>query len=594
MTTPTYRATKLTQVDSRRLPGRNLFFAAPAVILDLAGPPAQVERVVALWRQHVERWLAAVGWPEAPIAARLFGGEGNCGANVAFAAPLDALYAATEVNEAAFASAKAELEGGSAEVVGGTLPERSAALRAQIAAERRPALLALRDACAARAVSFVPDDKEVSIGLGAGSRTFAADELPDPATLDWSGVRDVPVAMVTGTNGKSTTIRLLAAMVKAAGKVAGMSTTDWVKVGDELLDSGDYSGPSGARMVLRDRRVDVALLETARGGMLRRGLALPRVDAACITNVTPDHLGEFGVAGMGDLVDAKFIVRRAVDAKGLLVLNADDPLQVERAARPAEPLTEPLAWFALDPGNATLRAHLARGGTGATVEPGPGGPSFVLHRGGARTVIAPVADAPITLRGAARHNVANALAALLIASRLSLGDAALAAGLREFKGTPAENPGRLNVVELGGVTAIVDFAHNPDGMRVVMEMAAALPVRRRLLVIGQAGDRDDDSVRAYAAAAAPFAPDRVVIKEMEKYLRGRERGVVPALLEAEFVRCGVPRERIDHAPSEFAAVERALAWARPGDLLILLSHAERAKVLDHLAQLQRSGWRAGA
>ena len=589
MTTPTYRAATLTQVDSRRLPGRNLFFAAPAVILDLAGPPAQVERVVALWRQHVKRWLEAVGWPAAPLATRLFGGEGNCGANVAFAAPLDALYAATEVNEAAFASAKAQLDGATAEAALAALPERSAALRAQIAAERRPALVALRDLCAARAVAFVADDREVSVGLGAGSRSFAATELPDPALLDWSGVRDVPVAMVTGTNGKSTTIRLLAAMVKATGKVPGMSTTDWVKVGDELLDSGDYSGPSGARMVLRDRRVDVALLETARGGMLRRGLALERVDAACITNVTSDHLGEFGVAGMGDLVDAKFIVRRAVDARGLLVLNADDPLQVERAAA----LAEPLAWFSLEPGNAVLRAHLARGGDGATIEPGPGGPSFVLHRRGARTVIAPVADVPITLRGAARHNVANALAALLVAARLALGDGALAAGLRAFKGTPDENPGRLNVLEIGGVTAIVDFAHNPDGMRVVMEMAAALPAQRRLLVIGQAGDRDDESIRAYAAAAAPFSPDRVVIKEMEKYLRGRERGVVPALLEEEFVRCGLPRERLDHAASEFAAVERALAWARPGDLLILLAHAERTKVIDHLSELQRSGWRAG-
>lgn len=581
MTTPTYRSATLTQVDSRRLPGRNLFFDGPAVILDVAGPPEQVARVVELWRERVKRWLAAVRWGDAPIATRVFGGEGNCGANVAFAAPLDALYAATEVNEAAFDDAMAGLAGASP-LADDPFQERIIILAGKIAAERQPRLVALRDACAARGVAFVPDDGEVSLGTGAGSLLFRRGELPDPAAIDWRAVRDVPVAMVTGTNGKSTTVRLLAAMAKAAGKVAGLATTDWVKVGDEQLDSGDWSGPSGARMVLRDRRVEVALLETARGGMLRRGLALARVDAALVTNVTPDHLGEFGVAGMDDLVDAKLIVRRAVGGDGRLVLNADDRRLVARAPQ----LPQPLAWFSLDPANALLRAHVERGGDGATVEGG----SFVLHRGGVRTAIAAVADAPITLGGAAKHNVANALAALLVASRLRLGDAALADGLRAFKGSPEENPGRLNVVELGGVTAIVDFAHNPDGMRVVMEMAAALPAKRRLLVIGQAGDRDDDSIRAYAAAAAPFAPDRVVIKEMEKYLRGREPGVIPAMLADAFVAGGVPRDRIDHAPSELDAVERALAWARRGDLLILLAHADREKVLARLGGLQRTGW----
>jgi len=586
VTTPTYRSATLVQVDSRRLPGRNLFFAAPAVILDLAGPPAQVRAVVEIWRRHVRKWLAAVGWRDAPIATRVFGGEGHCGANVAIAAPLDALYAATEVNEAAFASACAELRAPAADQPDKLIQEQFVRLVAKIAQERAPRLVEFGAACAARGVSFVPDDRVVSAGIGRGAVAWPRRELPDPATVDWSTIHDVPVAMVTGTNGKSTTIRLLAAMVRAAGKVPGMSTTDWVKVGDETLDTGDYSGPSGARLVLRDRRVDVALLETARGGMLRRGLALPRVDAAAITNVTADHLGEFGVGGMDDLVEAKFIVRRAIDATGLLVLNAEDPLQVARAA----PLSEPLGWFALDPANPVLRAHVAAGGAAATVEPGARGPAFVLHRGGVRTEIAAVADAPITLGGAARHNVANALAALLVASQLRLDAAALAAGLRAFAGSPDENPGRLNVLELGGVTAIVDFAHNPDGMRVVMEMAAALPATRRLLVIGQAGDRDDESIRAYAAAAAPFRPDRIVIKEMEKYLRGREPGVIPALLAAEFVRGGIPPERIDHAPSEFAAVEAALRWARRGDLLILLAHAERTKVLAHLEQLRRDGF----
>ncbi len=580
MTTPTYRAAKLTQVDSRRLPGKNRFFDGPAAILDVAGPAEQVARLVARWQHHVRVLLTAVGWGDAPIATRLFGGGdgSSSGANLAFAAPLDALYAATEVNEAAFESAKSEVEGGTPLQPGeARFDEAVATLRSKIAAERHPALLALRDACAARRVSCVVDDEVVSIGIGRGSQSFERKALPAPDAVDWSAVHDVPVALVTGTNGKSTTVRVLAAIATAAGCVPGFSTSDWVKVGDEVLDRGDYSGPSGARMVLRDRRVGAAILETARGGMLRRGLALGRVDAAAITNVTTDHLGEFGVASMDDLVEAKVIVRRAVSADGLLVLNAEDPLLVERATR----MSEPIGWFSREPTLPHVIEHLARGGEAALVEEG----WLVLARGARRERLLPIVDAPNTLRGAARHNVANLLCAALIARRMGFDAHAIAAGMRAFHGTPEENPGRGNVVHFGGVTAIVDFAHNPDGIRVVMEMAAALPVKRRLLVIGQAGDRDDASIREFAAAAAAFHPDRVVIKEMEKYLRGREPGVIPTLLADEFVRCGVGREQLDHAPSELAAVEQALAWAKPGDLLILLAHTDRAKVLARVQEL---------
>ena len=588
------------------MPGPNLFSARQAAILDVAGPPEEVARVVTAWRGEVRRFLEAVGWGGESIATREFAG----GANLVLTAPLDALYAATEVNEAAFAAARAAVGLAATE----TTPAESAGpdfvadverLRAAIAKESNPRLIALRDACEEHGVAFVPDEKCVSIGLGKGSRSFDPAELPAPASIassiDWPALHDVPVCLVTGTNGKSTTVRVLAVMARAAGKVAGYSSTDGVRVGDELVEKGDYSGPSGARLVVRDPRVEVAILETARGGLLRRGLVLRRVDAAAVLNVSEDHLGEFGVASMDDLVDAKLVVRRAVERRGTLVLNAEDPRLVARAERfAAEADDEPafarsIAWFSRDPALPLVQRHLSAGGMAAVVEGGElvlyrGAAASAAGRGSRRESLLPLADAPITLGGAARHNVANLLAATLLGAQLGFDAAALAGGMRAFRGSSAENPGRGNVVTIGGVTLIVDFAHNPDSVKAMLELAQALPAKRRLLVIGQAGDRDDHAIAEFARAAAAYRPDRIVIKEMTKYLRGREPGVIPALLEREFLAAGIAPDAIVRTGSELEALDHALSWARRGDLLLLLTHAERARVLKRLAEMERDGW----
>src|SRR5690606_18744648 len=232
-----------------------------------------------------------------------------------------------------------------------------------------------------------------TVGLGAGSRTWSTHDLPPPDEVDWEAVHDIPVALVTGTNGKSTTVRLVAAMAAASGRTAGLSSTDFVRVGDEIVDRGDYSGPGGARAVLRDRRVEVAVLETARGGLLRRGLALDRAAAALVTNVAEDHMGEYGIHALDDLIEAKLVVRRAVERSGLLLLNADDAGLVRHASRhPGR-----LAWFGLDPDAPALAGHREAGGRIYTVENG----AFVAVEGDHRTEVLPVGEAPLTLGGAA-------------------------------------------------------------------------------------------------------------------------------------------------------------------------------------------------
>jgi cyanophycin synthetase len=545
-------------VDSRRVPGVSVFGREPGAVLDVKLEGDDPARVVAAWERQARLVLEAVGWSASSLRTRSSGPD----LSLFLTAPRDALYAATEVNELAWECARAVL-------AGDELPEISPALTdltRSIDEERSPRLLALADAAEERGVACLPDDREVSIGMGEGSLTYPVDAIPDPGEIDWTAVRDVPVVLVTGTNGKTTTARLLGAIVAAHGPTPGISTTDGLKVGREAIGSGDYSGPEGARRILRDRRVSCAILETARGGIQRRGLALSRADAAAITNVAEDHLGEFGMHTLDDILDVKLVVAAALGPRGRLIVNADDGKLLARArAVGAE-----LASFSLDPEVPRER------GVAAWVEEG----RIVLARGGAVVPLTPVEDIPATFGGLARHNVANALAAALLAVALGVPDDAIVRGLRTFASGPEENPGRANLLSVGGVRVLVDFAHNPHGMEALVAFARALPASRRLVVIGQAGDRDDEAVRAMARAAWGLAPDVVVIKEMAAFLRGREPGEIPKILDDELRRQGASPSQIVHAASEVDAVERALAWAKDGDLLVLPTHSNRHEVTE--------------
>lgn len=563
--------------DSRRLTGPSLVLDRPGTVLEVHLDETARERALGLWRGAAGRLLQAVGWDGEALAVRLFRG----GASLALTAPVDALYAATELNEAAWAAAAAQLDGHPA-------PDEAAVvarLGAAIADERRPALVALRDAAREHGVTFLSDEELVSVGSGAGAIAWPADAVPAAAAVDWARVRDVPVALVTGSNGKTTVVRLLAAILAETGRAVGLTSTDGVSVGGVTLAEGDYSGPSGARLLLRRPEVEAAVLETARGGLLRRGLAVDRAAVAVVTNVVDDHLGEFGVQDTGALAEVKLLVTRALHAGGAVVLNADDPLLRERAAS----LSVPVVWFSLEPGRPELARHLAGGGRAALCEDGV----LVLAEGHARTVVARLDEVPSAMGGAARHNVANALAALGAAAALGVPPDAMARGLRRFGREAGDNAGRANVVELGGVRLVIDYAHNPHGMAALADMVAAMPARRRLVLIGQAGDRSDEAIRALARSVLALRPDRVVLKELERYLRGRQPGEIPGIMADELVRLGVPAAAVSRPGTELAAVRDALTWARPGDLLLLTVHQDRPLVLALVERLRAAGWRAG-
>ncbi len=495
---------------------------------------------------------------------------------MALSAPLDALYAACEVNEAAWEAASAEC---------GSAPAQDheliiAKLRHEIDEESNPALLPLADAAVRRRVAFVSDDDHVSVGLGSGALAWPVSRVPDPTTVDWSQVHDIPLALVTGTNGKTTTVRMLGAMAYAADITAGNTSTDGVQLDSDFIAHGDYTGGEGARLLLRDRRVNLAVLEIARGGMLRRGLPVTRADVALVTNVGTDHLGEYGVVDLRQLAAVKLIVARAVRQHGLLIVNADDPV----LAPAAREVTGRLAWLAVDWSDARL-AELS-GDVWLCRDSGLG-----LWRDGTWDVWLSVEEVPATLGGAAIHNVYNALGALGVGAKLGLPREAICLGLSRFASDSRSNPGRGNVYALGGVIAYADFAHNPEGLRTVLRLADSLPARRRLVILG---DRTDEEIDALAEIAAEARPDRIILKQMREYLRGREPGVVVRRLRDRLDACGFPGDRIEIVSSEMGAVRRALEWAEPNDLLFLLLHAERDAVLDFLDDLASRGWEPGS
>ena len=553
-------------LDARRLTGPSLIFDGPGSVLDVRCTAEEADRLVPAWQANVEKMLAELGWPDAEFAAKKLLG----GVSMAFSAPIDNLYAASEINEWAWAASAKQL-GETIEV-----PEFDAAteaIRQSAAEEANPQLMRLIADAKRRHTTLLWDDDEVSIGLGRGSQTWPVREIPDD--IDWERRCDVPVGLVTGTNGKTTTVRLATHIARTANLNVGLSSTDWIAVNDRVIDRGDWSGPGGARAVLRQQDVDLAILESARGGLLRRGLGVERADAALITNVAEDHLGDFGSQDLDELLDIKWIVSRAVREAGRLILNADDKFLRSKAGE----YDGNIVWFGMDAGNALIRACVNSGALCLYLD----GDELWMSEAEHRELICRSAEIPIALGGAAKHNVANSLAAAALTYSLGLPLDAIRNGLRTM--AQEENPGRCNVYDVDGVKVLVDFAHNPAAMLALFDMARAIPAERRVLCFGQAGDRPDTLIRQMTRDAWTIGLDKVIVSELAEYYRGREHGEVFAVIRDELLACGAESSMVHHCERELESFSAALDWARPGDLVIMLALSGAGPIKERLTEL---------
>jgi len=387
--------------------------------------------------------------------------------------------------------------------------------------------------------------------------------LPEPTT---------PVVQVTGTNGKTTTTRIVAHLVAAAGRRVAYSSTDGVYSGERRVKTGDYSGFGGATTALA-QRPDVAVLETARGGMLLRGIGVQHNDVAVVTNVSADHLDLQGIHTVDQLAEVKGLITTITRPEGWNVLNADDP-RVLAMRRHASGRT----WlFSLDPEHPAIREVIASGGRATTVIDGM---VTVLAGSGVRKLV-DVVDVPATLAGISSVNVSNVLAAASAALAVGLPSGAVATGLRTFVLDQDRNPGRANLYELRGVVIVLDYAHNEAGMVGLTEILRGLrrPRAEVWLTIGTAGDRTDQILHAFAFRAA-LGCDHLFIAELERYLRGRTRGDVVAQLRAGAAEAGVTDVTV--YPDELTGLRASVAAARPGDVVGATVLAMRTQVFRWL------------
>ncbi|MBI3746605.1 MAG: hypothetical protein HY264_08855 [Chloroflexi bacterium] len=426
-------------------------------------------------------------------------------------------------------------------------------------------------------------------------RIGRASATPPPWIRDAD--RRMPAISISGTNGKSTTTRLLTRILLRAGHHVGTTTSDGILVDERMVEPGDWTGPGGAHEILRRSDVDVAVLETARGGLVLRGVGYESNDASILTNVSSDHLDLQGIHTLPELAEVKATICRITRPDGWVILNADDPF-VRAVARTVRAR---VALFTLE-GDASpaVRRHLARGGRAYLVRRGELGEADGTGTadGAAWRPIATVREVPITLAGLARHNVANALAAAAGARALGASIEEVRNGLIDFRPVSEESPGRLNIFRNGARVAIVDFAHNEAGLRVLLDVADGLAtnaggrVTPVTVVIGTAGDRPDDSLRGMGAIAASRT-QRIVIKETLGYLRGRSRESVIGELTAGARAAGWTGE-VPVYESEVAALRAELNGAAAGAdgsrpdaarIVVILCHEDRPGVFALLADL---------
>src|SRR5947199_9250372 len=384
----------------------------------------------------------------------------------------------------------------------------------------------------------------------------------------------IPVIAVTGTNGKTTTVRLIAQLARTAGQSVAYTTTDGVYRDDELVEPGDYSGFSGAAKALAQPGIDLAVLETARGGILLRGMGTDHNDVAVVTNVSEDHLDQYGIRTLDQLAEVKATITRITQPEGWDVLNADDPrvLAMRRlaAGRP---------WlFSLDADHPAIRTTLAEGGRAISVLDG----ALVVMTSRRRAHrLLPVDEVPVTLAGISNHNLRNAMAAAAAALGAGLPEEAVVEGLRTFVLDPERNPGRANLFEVDGRVVVIDYAHNEDGMRGLVEICQGLRpgAARIFLAFGTAGDRTNAILHRLAYTAARGA-DRPAIAELHRYLRGRD----PQDL-ADRLQAGLSDGRKPSAPvfqTELDALEWMLGESAANDVIAITALAQRPEVFQYL------------
>jgi cyanophycin synthetase len=377
----------------------------------------------------------------------------------------------------------------------------------------------------------------------------------------------VPIAGITGTNGKTTTSRMLAHIAKMAGYTPGLTTTDGVYIDGERTVEGDMTGPIATRMVLADAQIDLAVLEIARGGLLRAGMGVPFINVGAVLNVEADHLGMKGIDTLEQLAEVKRIVVEV--ARDCAVLNADDVNVIKMSA---DTEAKSICYVTVNPQHAVVREHIRAGGRACALEAGVNGHMITLYDKGGHIPLMWTHLIPATLEGRAMHNVQNAMFAAAMAFSLGIKLDAIRQGLRTFDTTFYQAPGRMNVFDEHPFKVIFDYGHNAHAVGVMADLAQRLEVQgRRIIVLSAPGDRRDEDVVAIAETVAGKF-DHYICRRDDS-LRGRDGDEIPGMLAKVLRAKGVADAAISIIPDEQKAIDAALHMGAQGDLLLIFADA---------------------
>lgn len=389
----------------------------------------------------------------------------------------------------------------------------------------------------------------------------------------------IPIVSVTGTNGKTTVVRLLSYILQKQNIKVGMTSTSGIYINGRLLAKGDCTGPQSARTVLRHPDVQVAVLETARGGVLRSGLGYDLADVAVLTNISGDHLGEYGIESLEDLAKVKSLIIEMVQKQGFVILNADDPMvgRIERFAKGRVIL------FSMREQNRMVCRHLGKGETAVIVDK----ELIKLCQGEKSQLIGRIEEIPLTWGGRARHNIQNVLAAIGAAWALGFNTEQICQGINNFDLLSSDNKGRLDYYEVNGVKVIFDYAHNPAGIREVLRTVKQIKHGKIIGCIGLPGDRTDNIVRAFAGEAARDL-DLAIIKE-DQDLRGRKAGEVAGIIARELIDKGFKEDQVEIVLNEVEAFKAALKKANRGDIVMVLY--EELEPLEKVIEQSELKWK---
>lgn len=556
----------------RVLAGTNVFFSGVGAIAEYATRSEQKLEFAQAFELELRKVLDTLEWDDVPIYKKVY----SRGMVFAIPTEFDYTYAGCKILTVVFDIVAARFN---------NLPELNFEdeidyLKYVISRERYMTLRNIYNEAQERALNVYYDGENITVGSGKGGFTANINDIGFE-DVPWDSIYDIPSVLVTGTNGKTTTVRLTSFISQNAGKTVGYCSTDWVMINGQVVSQGDLSGPNGNRTVMTNKDVDVAVLEVARGGIVKRGLATSHVNGSVVMNVSEDHLGVNGIDTVYDLAAAKYVVHDAVKSSGHNIFNLDDQISTELIVNYADPkavISQKLTYDAVKP-------YLKNPEDYACIVEDD---SFVVYRDGAKHLISKVNDVDLTYNGIAKHNIENVLAAICLSLELGRSYEEITAGLHAFR-NDVHNHGRFNMFDVKGNKILVDYGHNLASVDNMLKFARSIAKDKTKITVllGFSGDRKF-MINSIAKSVVDNKVDYVILKLFTSHLRGAEVGELANMLRNGLNKYGFPESNIlGEVDKEIDALDMILSNLGEENIYILLCQDEAAEIIAKINEFNK-------